>query len=216
MIQEFINLTRTLTTPERLIDLLSSVLTGWWAYLILFIIVFSETGLLIGVVLPGDSLLFALGVVAGAGKLDIGILVVVLCVAAVLGDSFGYALGRNTGPMIFNKPDSRFFKKEYVYKTQKFFEKYGGKTIIFARFLPVVRSFAPFLAGVGQMNYNHFLIYNIVGALAWVFIMVFGGYFLGNVEWVRANFEKVIFAVIFASFLPVIFEYLRNRWKKQA
>ena len=213
MIQEFFKFIHTLTTPDLLIQLLASVFSGWWAYALLFGIVFAETGLLVGFVLPGDSLLFALGIVAGAGELNIISLIVLLMVAAILGDSFGYYLGHKTGPMIFKKEDSRFFKKEYVFKTAEFFEKYGGKTIIFARFLPVIRSFAPFMAGVGSMKYDQFLFYNVTGAAAWVLSMTLGGYFLGNIEIVRAHFEKVILAIILISLIPVFMEISKKLFR---
>jgi membrane-associated protein len=214
MISEIIKFLHDLTDPDQLIGLLSTVFSGWWAYALLFGIVFAETGLLVGFVLPGDSLLFTLGIVAGAGELDVVLLIILLCTAAILGDSFGYMLGRRTGPMIFSRPDSRFFKKEYVHKTQMFFEKYGGKTIIYARFLPVIRSFAPFMAGVGNMNYNRFLMFNVVGAVIWTVSLTLAGYFLGNIPVVKANFEKVILAIILLSFTPMFLEVLRA-WKKR-
>src|ERR1700693_2806850 len=146
MIQAIIDFLRSLTDPERLIHLLTTLLAGWMGYALLFAIVFSETGLLVGFFLPGDSLLFTVGVVAGAGNLNIVIVNLVLMAAAMIGDSTGYLLGRSTGPRIFNRPDSRLFKRDYIVRTQRFYEKHGGKTIIYARFVPIIRTFAAFVA----------------------------------------------------------------------
>src|ERR1700722_6124292 len=165
MLHALIDFLRTLTTPEKLIHLLSTVITGWYGYALLAGIVFSETGLLIGLFLPGDSLLFTVGVVAGAGQLNIVLVNVLLMTAAIVGDSTGYLLGRQTGPRIFTRKDSRFFKQEYVSRTQAFYERYGGKTILFARFMPVVRRFAAFMAGVGRMPYSRFLPFSICGGI---------------------------------------------------
>src|SRR5687768_8067809 len=148
---------RTLTEPEKLIELLSTGLSGWHGYLLLFAIVFAETGLLVGFLLPGDSLMFTVGVVAGAGKLDLLWINVVLIAAAIIGDAVGYSLGKSTGPRIFNRPNSRLFRREYLTKTQEFYERHGGKTIIYARFVPIIRTFAPFVAGVAGMRYSRFL-----------------------------------------------------------
>ena len=156
MIHIFIDFLRSLTDPERLIHLLSTLLSGWLGYAALVAIVFSETGLLLGFFLPGDSLLFTVGVVAGAGHLNIVLVNVLLMASAMLGDSTGYLLGRQTGPRIFSRPDSRLFKQEYVTRTKAYYERYGGKTIMFARFVPIVRTFAAFIAGVGQMPYLRF------------------------------------------------------------
>ena len=145
---------RTLTTPDKLIALLTTVLGGWWGYALLTGIVFAETGLLLGFFLPGDSLLFTVGVVAGAGHLNIVLIVVLLIAAAVMGDAVGYQLGKRAGPPIFNRPDSRLFKQEHLLRTKAFYEKHGGKTIIYARFVPIVRTFAPFVAGVAGMSYG--------------------------------------------------------------
>src|SRR3954471_19566398 len=161
MLHSLVEFIRTLTNPERLIELLSTILSGWLGYAALSGIIFSETGLLLGFFLPGDSLLFTVGVVASTGTLDIIWVNVFLCLAAILGDSTGYLLGRQTGPRIFSRPDSRLFKQEYVTRTNAFYQKYGGKTILFARFLPVVRSFAALMAGVGGMPYLKFLPYSL-------------------------------------------------------
>lgn len=208
---EIVEFLRSLTDPERLIDLLSTVFSGWWGYLLFFSVVFAETGLLLGFFLPGDSLLFTIGVVAGAGNLNLGLIILVLCVAAIVGDGVGYLLGKQTGPRIFNRPDSRLFKQEYLRRTQEFYNKHGGKTIIYARFVPIVRTFAPFVAGVAQMPYSRFLAFNIFGGMGWVVSMTVAGYLLGNVPLVRAHFEKVVVAIVLVSVMPIVLEYLKSR-----
>ncbi len=214
MVQTLLDFYRTLTNPERLIELLSTLLSGWYGYAALSAIVFSETGLLIGLFLPGDSLLFTVGVVAGAGHLNIYLVNILLASAAILGDSTGYFLGRNTGPRIFSRPDSRLFKQEYITRTKSFYSRYGGKTIIMARFVPIVRTFAAFVAGVGQMPYlNRFLPFSVCGAIGWVLLMTWLGYGLGNVAMVRRYFDKVVLLIIFISLLPTIIEVLRARRK---
>lgn len=202
---------RALTNPERLMALLTTVFSGWYGYLLLFAIVFSETGLLVGFFLPGDSLLFTVGVVAGAGKLNLVLINILLIVAAIVGDAVGYLLGRQTGPRIFERQDSLLFKREYVEKTQAFYEKHGGKTIVYARFVPIVRTFAPFIAGVGKMPYSKFLSYNIFGGIGWVILMTTLGYLFGDLEIVRKNFEKVILGIILVSVLPVLWEAYKSR-----
>ncbi len=211
MLHWLLDFYRTLTNPERLIELLSTMLTGWLGYAALFAIVFSETGLLIGLVLPGDSLLFTVGVVAGAGHLDIFLVNLLLVTAAILGDSTGYLLGRQTGPRIFSRPDSRLFKQEYVTRTKAFYDRYGGKTILFARFLPIVRTFAAYLAGVGQMPYLRFLPFSMGGALASVSLVTLAGYGLGGIPVVRQNFDKAILGIIALSLLPSAIEFWRAR-----
>jgi len=211
MIQSFIDFLRTLTDPEKLIHLLSTLLSGWLGYAALFGIVYAETGLLVGLFLPGDSLLFTVGVVAGAGQLNIVLVNVVLMAAAMLGDSTGYLLGRQTGPRIFSRPDSRLFKQEYITRTKAFYERYGGKTIIYARFVPIVRTFAAFVAGVGQMPYLRFLPYSVCGGIGWVFFMTMLGYELGSVALVRRYFDKVILLIIFVSLLPTLIEVWKAR-----
>ena len=183
---------------------------GVWTYLIIFLIVFCETGLVITPLLPGDSLLFAAGSFAGMGMLDVRLLFLILSVAAILGDSVNYYIGRYMGPKVFQKGNSRIFKKEYLDKTHKFYEKYGGKTIILARFIPIVRTFAPFVAGVGNMSYGRFAVYNITGGIAWVGLFFFGGYYFGGLPIVRQNFSIVILAIIFISILPGMVEYIRH------
>jgi len=211
MVHSIIDFLRSLTDPERLIHLLSTLLSGWLGYTALFGVVFAETGLLLGFFLPGDSLLFTVGVVAGAGHLNIVLVNVMLMAAAILGDTVGYWLGRKAGPHIFNRPDSRLFKREHLLRTKAFYEKHGGKTIIYARFVPIIRTFAPFVAGVGEMNYLHFVSFNIFGGIGWVFLMTMLGYQLGGIPIVRANFEKVVLAIIFISILPPLMEALKAR-----
>lgn len=214
MLHAITNFLHTLTEPEALLALLTSVFGGIWAYLFLFFVIFAETGLLIGFFLPGDSLMFTVGVVAGAGGLNILLINIVLIAAAIIGDSVGYFLGRSLGKRAFEKKDSIIFKKEYLEKTKSFYEKHGGKTIIYARFIPIIRTFAPFIAGVGEMSYKHFIAYNVFGGIAWVLLMTTLGYSLGGVEIVRNNFEKVILLIIFISFIPPIIEAYRERKKK--
>lgn len=211
MIHTLIEFIRTLTNPDALRQLLTNVFSGWHGYALLFGIVFSETGLLAGFFLPGDSLLFTVGVVAGAGGLNIIAINAVLIIAAIVGDATGYMLGRRAGPAVFNRPDSRLFKQEHLRKTKEFYEKHGGKTIIYARFVPIIRTFAPFIAGVAEMEYGRFASFNIFGGIGWVVLMTTLGYILGDNEIVRRHFEKVILGIIFVSVLPVIIEYLRSR-----
>jgi membrane-associated protein len=211
MVHSLIEAWRSLTDPERLIHLLSQVLTGWLGYAMLAGIVFAETGLLIGLFLPGDSLLFTVGVVAGAGELDIVRICILLTVMSILGDQSGYFLGFRTGPSIFRRPDSLVFKQEYVTRTQAFYEKHGGKTLIYAKFVPIVRTFAPFMAGVGKMRYTRFVSFNIFGGIGWVLSMTLAGYNLGNVDIVRRNFEKVVIGIALVSVLPMVIHYLRSR-----
>lgn len=211
MIQTVIEFLRTLTTPEKLIALLTTVFSGWLGYALLAAIVFSETGLLIGFFLPGDSLLFTVGVVAGAGELNIYLINVVLMAAAIIGDAVGYQLGRRAGMAVFNKPDSKLFHKDHLRRTQEFYLKHGGKTIIYARFIPIVRTFAPFVAGVAEMGYFRFLTFNIFGGIGWVALLTTLGYTLGSQPLVRAHFEKVILGIIFVSVVPVLIEIVKSR-----
>jgi len=187
---------------------------GVWTYLIVFLIVFCETGLVVTPILPGDSLLFGLGTFAARGDLDVTWLLLSLAVAAIGGDTVNYAIGQYVGPKVFTRKDSRFFKREYLDRTHRFYEKYGGVTIIAARFMPIIRTFAPFVAGIGSMSYLRFLSYNVIGGIAWIFIFVMGGYFFGNLEFVKRNFTLVIIAIIIISVMPGIVEYFRNRNRK--
>lgn len=184
---------------------------GVWTYAILFLIIFCETGLVVTPILPGDSLLFAVGSFAAIGALDVSIVLLTLTIAAILGDTVNYAVGHFMGPKVFLKKDSRIFRKEYLDKTHRFYERYGGKTIIFARFVPIVRTFAPFVAGVGSMSYSRFIAFNIVGGVAWIAAFILAGYFFGAIPMVKKNFTLVIFAIIFLSILPGVIEYLRHR-----
>ena len=213
MLNALLDFLRTLTNPDRLINLLTTVLTGWLGYALLAGILFAETGLLTGFFLPGDSLLFTVGVVVGAGKLDLLLVNLILMAAVLLGDTTGYFLGRRTGDLVFRWPDSRLFKKEYVLRTQAFYSKYGGRTMIYAKFVPIVRTFAPFMAGVGKMNYLRFLSYDVFGAVGWVASLTVLGYFLGSVPLVRRHFEKAIFLVIFLSLVPLMMEAWKARRK---
>ena len=184
-----------------------------WTYLILFCIIFCETGLVVTPFLPGDSLLFAAGAIAALGILNIWLLVGLLIIAAFLGDSLNYSIGKFLGKKVFER-NYRFIKKEYLYKAHAFYEKHGGETIIIARFVPIIRTFAPFVAGVGEMNYAKFLLYNILGGVLWVFTCSFGGYFFGNIPIVKNNFSIVVLVIIFISLLPMLIEYLRYKWKR--
>jgi membrane-associated protein len=184
---------------------------GLWTYFILFVIVFCETGLVVTPFLPGDSLLFAAGALAGAGAFDPLVLTLVLIVAAVLGDTVNYQIGHAIGPRVFTAGHSRWFRKEHLDRTHAFFEKYGGKTIVIARFVPIVRTFAPFVAGVGSMSYPRFLAYNVVGGVVWVVSFVMAGYWFGSREFVKNNFSLVIGAIIIISILPAVWEFVRAR-----
>lgn len=184
---------------------------GSWSYLIIFAIIFCETGLVITPFLPGDSLLFAAGAFAAKGYFDIIWLYLVITGAAISGDMVNYRVGRWFGPRVFRNENSRIFKKEYLERTQRFYQKYGGKTIILARFIPIVRTFAPFVAGVGAMNYWQFAIYNIAGGFIWAAIFVFGGYWFGNLEVIRNNFSAFIFLIVTISFLPGIVQYAKHK-----
>ena len=184
---------------------------GMWTYLILLLIIFCETGLVVTPFLPGDSLLFAAGALASKGALDPNFLMLILFSAAVVGDAVNYHIGNYIGPKVFEKKDSKIFKKEYLDRTQKFYDRYGGKTIIIARFIPIIRTFAPFLAGVASMSYPRFAVYNLIGALMWVGLFVYGGYFFGSLPFVEKNFKYVILAIIVISILPAVIEALRAR-----
>jgi membrane-associated protein len=189
---------------------------GLWTYLILFVVIFCETGLVVTPFLPGDSLLFAAGSFAALGAFKVGWLCAVLAGAAILGDTVNYWIGHRIGPKIFQRRESRFFKKEYLDRTHAFYEKHGGKTIIIARFVPIVRTFAPFVAGIGRMSYGKFLGYNVVGGAGWVALFVCGGYLFGNIPVVKRNFTVVIFGIIFVSILPGIVEYFKHRRRPRA
>lgn len=186
-------------------------LIRWGGLTVLIIIVFAETGLLVGFFLPGDSLLITAGLIAAQGYLDIVVLNVALIIAAIVGDQVGYLFGKKTGPKIFKREKSRFFAKEHLIKANEFYERYGGRAIIYARFVPFARTFAPIVAGVGNMNYKKFVTYNIFGGFLWVISMTLAGYFFGNIPFIKKNFEFVIIGVILLSLMPVVFGYLKHR-----
>ena len=184
---------------------------GAWVYAVLFLIVFLETGVVVTPFLPGDSLLFVAGTIAAAGELNVHVLVLILAVAAIAGDSLNYAIGRYLGPRVFRFEDSRFFKRAYVDRTHAFFERHGGKAIIIARFVPIIRTYAPFVAGIGAMDYRRFLMFNVTGAVLWVVLLTYAGFFFGNLPLVRNNLTAVILGIIVLSVMPAVVEYLRAR-----
>jgi len=186
-------------------------LYGIWAYLILFLIVFCETGLVVTPFLPGDSLLFAVGAFAAIGALDLWLVMLLLALAAILGDSVNYAVGARLGPRVFRGEAGRFLNRRHLERTHEFYERYGPKTIVIARFVPIVRTFAPFVAGIGRMRYGRFLFYNVAGGLLWIVSLVMGGYLFGNIPMVRRNFSLVVFAIIGLSILPAVIELWRQR-----
>lgn len=188
---------------------------GTWTYLILFLIIFLETGIVITPFLPGDSLLFAAGTFAGMGALNIYVLLILLSVAAILGDTVNYWIGHYIGPKAFSG-EVRFLKKEYLDRTHEFYERHGGKTIILARFIPIIRTFAPFVAGVGAMSYGRFITYNVIGGIAWVLGFTLAGYFFGQVPFVQDNFTYVVVAIILISVMPAVIEVVRSRFKPSA
>jgi membrane-associated protein len=207
LISQLIDL--VLHLDRHLVELVTNY--GAWTYAILFLIIFCETGLVVTPFLPGDSLLFAVGALAAAGGLDAEWLFVLLSVAAILGDTVNYWMGHLVGPKVFHKENSRFLNKEHLQRTHEFYEKYGGKTIIIARFVPIIRTFAPFVAGIGSMTYPRFVLYNVVGGIVWIGGFIYAGYFFGNIPVVKNNFTLVILVIIFLSILPGIIEYLRHR-----
>jgi membrane-associated protein len=211
LLKDFIDL--FLHLDKHLSELIAQF--GTWTYVILFLIIFTETGLVVMPLLPGDSLLFAAGAFAGLGDLNPWILFVALTVAAIIGDTVNYWIGSWIGPRAFSG-NVRFLKREYLEKTQAFYTRHGGKTIIMARFVPIVRTFAPFVAGVGTMEYSRFLAYNVIGAVAWVGLFVWGGYFFGNLPAVQENFTLVILGIIAVSVLPMVIEWIKSRRGAQA
>jgi membrane-associated protein len=210
-------LLRDLNSDAKWSDLINYVGGPWMLTGVLFVIIFAETGLVVTPFLPGDSLLFALGAI---GARDVGISLfpasVVLIVAAILGDAVNYAIGAKLGPAVFKREDSKLLNKKHLLKAHEFYEKYGGKTIILARFIPIVRTFAPFVAGIGKMSYPKFFIYNAIGAVAWVSLCVTCGKYFGQLEFVKNHFEMVIIAIVLISVLPVVIEYLRERAKQKS
>ena len=189
---------------------------GAWLYAILFAIIFAETGLVVFPFLPGDSILFISGTVVAVAGLNIHALVAVLIVAAILGDSVNYGIGHYIGPRVFHEPESRWFKRAYLLKTQAFYKKYGGVTIIIGRFVPIIRTFAPFLAGVAGMSYPRFLCYNIVGAVTWIASLVYAGYLFGNIPWVKHNLTWIVVGIIVVSLMPAISTFIKERRESRA
>jgi len=182
-----------------------------WTYGILALIIFCETGLVVTPFLPGDSLLFAIGALASKGRLNVSLVVVLLTLAAIIGDSVNYWIGRTIGPRVFASESSRWFNRRYLDRTHAFYEKYGGKTLIFARFMPIIRTFAPFVAGIGRMTYPKFLAYSVSGGILWISLLTYAGYFFGEIPIVKRNFSLVIVAVIVISVMPAVIEVLRAR-----
>jgi membrane-associated protein len=187
---------------------------GLWTYAILFMVIFIETGFVVMPFLPGDSLLFAAGTFAALKALKIGWLIAGLSAAAIIGDTVNYWVGHHLGPKVFSREDARFLKKEYLERTHAFYEKHGGKTIIIARFVPIIRSFAPFVAGVGRMSYGRFLAFNVIGGVGWVVLLTCAGYFFGAIPLVKNNYSIAVLAIIAISTVPIAVEYLRHRSRK--
>lgn len=194
---------------EHLANLIN--LVGPWSYVVLFFIIFAETGLVVTPFLPGDSLLFVVGTLSGSGYLNIWISYITLVAAAIIGDTVNYWIGYKLGAKVFAKENSLIFKKAYLEKTREFYDKHGKKTIILARFAPIVRTFAPFVAGVGKMHYQTFFLYNIIGAFIWVTSLLFAGYFFGSLPWVKEHFEYIVYFIIVISVLPMIMEYIQHK-----
>lgn len=213
LISQFMNLVHVVLHVDAYLQAWSLQL-GPWLYLILFLIVFAETGLVVTPFLPGDSLLFAVGALCALGSINITIILPLLFAAALIGDNLNYYVGRAFGQRFFTKEKSRFFNPEYVRTTQAFYAKYGVKAIILARFAPIARTFAPFVAGMGKMHYFLFLKYSVVGALLWINLFTFLGYFFGNLPQIKANFHIVIYTVIFLSILPMLIPLARNYFHK--
>jgi len=196
---------------------LNEIIQSWgmWTYLLLFLIIFCETGLVVTPILPGDSLLFAVGTFAALGSLNLKWTIILLSVAAILGDTINYWIGAILGPKVFNYENSKIFRKEYIDKTHQYYEKYGGLTIILARFIPIIRTFAPFVAGIGKMSYFKFFSYNVIGGIGWIILLVLSGYFFGNIPIIKKNFTIVIMAIIVISILPGITEFIRHKYLKK-
>jgi membrane-associated protein len=184
---------------------------GPWLYALVFVVIFAETGLVVFPLLPGDSLLFISGTVVATAGLNVHVLVGLLIVAAVLGDSVNYSIGRYLGPKVFEKPDSRWFKQEYLQRTQAFYDRYGGVTIIIGRFVPIIRTFAPFLAGVAGMSYRKFLSYNVIGGVLWISSLVYAGYLFGNIPWVKNNLSLIVIAIVVVSLIPAVSTFVQER-----
>ena len=184
---------------------------GHWLYALLFLIIFAETGLVVFPFLPGDSILFIAGTVVATAGLNVHLLAMILIAAAILGDTVNYSIGHYLGPRAFDRPDSRWFKQEHLRRTQSFYDRYGGITIIIGRFVPIIRTFAPFLAGVAGMTYRRFLSYNVVGAVGWITSLVYAGYLFGNIPWVKENLTFIVFAIVAVSLIPAATTFVRER-----
>ncbi len=207
LIKDFIDF--VLHLDVRLPQLVNDI--GVWTYLIMFALIFCETGLVVIPFLPGDSVIFVIGVLSHDGKLNLFAMMVVLMAAAIIGDTVNYHIGKAFGHKLFKNPDAKLFKKKYLDKTHEFYERHGGKTIIIARFVPIIRTFAPFVAGMGSMSYVKFISFNIIGGISWVILFLFAGFFFGSISFVKNNFTFVIFAIIFISLLPGLITYLNSR-----
>jgi len=187
---------------------------GPWIYALLFIVIFAETGLVVFPFLPGDSILFIAGTIVATAGLSVHLLVALLIVAAVLGDSVNYAVGHYIGPKIYDRPDSRWFKQAHLQKTQAFYDKFGGVTIIIGRFIPIIRTFAPFLAGVAGMTYRRFLSYNVVGGVMWIGLLVYAGYLFGNIPWVKQNLSLIVIGIVVVSLIPAVSTFISERRRR--
>lgn len=207
IIKDFIDF--VLHLDVRLPQLVNDI--GVWTYLIMFALIFCETGLVVVPFLPGDSVIFVIGVLSHDGKLNLFAMMIVLMAAAIIGDTVNYHIGKAFGHRLFKNPDAKLFKKKYLDKTHDFYEKHGGKTIIIARFVPIIRTFAPFVAGMGSMSYVKFISFNVIGGIAWVILFLFAGFFFGSISFVKNNFTFVIFAIIFISLLPAVITYLNSK-----
>jgi membrane-associated protein len=188
---------------------------GPWLYALLFAIIFAETGLVVFPFLPGDSILFIAGTVVAAAELNVHLLAALLVAAAIFGDSLNYAIGRYIGPKVFQRPDSRWFRQEHLRRTQAFYDKYGGVTIIIGRFVPIIRTFAPFLAGVASMPYRRFLSFNVIGALLWITSLIYAGYWFGNIPWVKDNLTYIVIGIVVVSLIPAITTFVQEHRSKQ-
>jgi membrane-associated protein len=187
---------------------------GHWLYALLFVVIFAETGLVVFPFLPGDSILFIAGTVAATANLSVHVLVVALAAAAIIGDSVNYSVGRYIGPKAFHRPDSRWFRQDYLRRTQAFYDRYGGLTIIIGRFVPIIRTFAPFLAGVAGMRYRKFIAFNVIGGVAWIASLVYAGYLFGNIPWVKQNLSLIVIGIVIVSLIPAVTTYVRERRRK--
>lgn len=206
----FTTIVHSLLSLDQTLSLLAAQY-GAWLYAILFAIIFAETGLVVLPFLPGDSLLFVAGTVAASAALNVHLLVALLIVAAILGDSVNYAIGRSIGPKVYSRPDSRWFRQEHLKRTQAFYDRYGAITIIIGRFVPIVRTFAPFLAGVAQMPYRRFLAFNVIGGILWISSLVYAGYVFGNIPWVKDNLTLIVIAIVVVSLIPAVTTFLQER-----